>query len=404
MAYDAKVFSVLIASPSDVTEEREIAVRAIQEWNDLNSSGKQIVLLPIRWETHTTPEYGNRPQEIINKQIVDQADLLIGIFWTRLGSPTGIKDSGTLEEIDRVAASNKPVLLYFSKKNKDPDDIDTDQLLKLREFKKRTYPNALVETFSNQIEFKEKLSKNIERQLRNLISSGVFSNVGKIESEISIEFFDILNSYKIGTSITKNTSYLDVYDGEEVPDYLPDVTEDDFLRRSSTLLFSSNTPNKDYYREMLNLNVANELFFPMDFWLSNTGALGAKDLYVSIDVISENKDIEILGGNKFNKDLPSKNTNDYLRKISINRSEDEFLTINKISDGFWNISFDLYALQPKRELSLNNSFFIGSKTSCRIDFEAKIFADSLPFPINQKLSIDLTVVTKRVSYKEIIDI
>jgi hypothetical protein len=49
---------VLIASPSDVEEEREIAVRVIQEWNDLHSYNRRIVLLPVRWETHAAPEYG----------------------------------------------------------------------------------------------------------------------------------------------------------------------------------------------------------------------------------------------------------------------------------------------------------------------------------------------------------
>lgn len=155
MSYDAKVFRVLIASPSDVTDEREIAVKTIQEWNDLNSPERQIVLLPLRWETHTAPEYGKRPQEVINRQMVDHCDLLIGVFWTRIGSPTGIKESGTLEEIDRVASSGKPVMLYFSKAKKDPDDIDTEQLLKLRDFKKKTYPKALVENFSSQVEFRE---------------------------------------------------------------------------------------------------------------------------------------------------------------------------------------------------------------------------------------------------------
>ena len=31
MAYDCRVYRILIASPSDVEEEREIAVRVIQE-------------------------------------------------------------------------------------------------------------------------------------------------------------------------------------------------------------------------------------------------------------------------------------------------------------------------------------------------------------------------------------
>src|SRR5271165_4568869 len=114
MSFAARVFRVLIASPSDVLDEREIAVQTIQGWNDLNSAERQLVLLPIRWETHTAPEYGRRPQEIINRQIVDHCDLLVGVFWTRVGSPTGKADSGTIEEIERVAGLGKPIMLYFS--------------------------------------------------------------------------------------------------------------------------------------------------------------------------------------------------------------------------------------------------------------------------------------------------
>ena len=35
MAYKARVFRVLIASPSDVEQERNIVARVIQEWNDV---------------------------------------------------------------------------------------------------------------------------------------------------------------------------------------------------------------------------------------------------------------------------------------------------------------------------------------------------------------------------------
>src|SRR5205823_5918506 len=133
MSYDSRVYRVLIASPSDVDEEREIAVRVIQEWNDLYSHSRNMVLLPLRWETHTAPEYGARPQEVINRAIVDDCDLLVGVFWTRLGSPTGVADSGTLEEIDRVGKAGKPIMLYFSNVGVDPDKLDLDQWPKLKE-------------------------------------------------------------------------------------------------------------------------------------------------------------------------------------------------------------------------------------------------------------------------------
>ncbi|HKR14059.1 MAG TPA: hypothetical protein VJT15_18495 [Pyrinomonadaceae bacterium] len=149
-------------------EEREIAVRAIQEWNDLNSAERELVLLPVRWETHSSPEYGTTPQEVLNRQIVDRSDLLLGIFWTRIGTPTGAADSGTLEEIARVAAQGKPVMLYFSRAMQEPDRIDLEQLAKLRDFKARTYDKALVETFSSHNEFREKLAKQLEIQVRSL--------------------------------------------------------------------------------------------------------------------------------------------------------------------------------------------------------------------------------------------
>ncbi len=131
MAYDSRVFRILIASPSDVDEEREIAVRVIQEWNNLYSYTRRVTLLPLRWETHTAPEYGVRPQEVINRTIVDDCDLLVGVFGTRIGTPTGSAESGTLEEIERVAKAGKPVMLYFSRVGADPAQLDLDQLGRL---------------------------------------------------------------------------------------------------------------------------------------------------------------------------------------------------------------------------------------------------------------------------------
>src|ERR1043166_3914515 len=138
MAYDSRAYRILIASPGDVDEEREICVRVIQEWNDLNSYTRKVVLLPLRWETHTAPEYGTRPQEVINRAIVDQCDLLVGVFWTRIGTPTGVADSGTLEEIERVGKAGKPVMLYFSRVEIDPERIEVDQIEKLKQFREKT--------------------------------------------------------------------------------------------------------------------------------------------------------------------------------------------------------------------------------------------------------------------------
>ncbi|WP_271085671.1 hypothetical protein [Brevundimonas sp. NIBR11] len=100
MSFDAKVFKILIASPGDVDEERQAIPEVIARWNNANAEANGVVLLPVKWETHSAPLMGDRAQGVINDQVVNSCDMAIGVFWTRLGSPTGVSESGTAEEIE----------------------------------------------------------------------------------------------------------------------------------------------------------------------------------------------------------------------------------------------------------------------------------------------------------------
>lgn len=160
----------MIASPGDVQEEREIVRKLVYNWNAINAIDKGIVLLPVGWETHSAPKMGNRPQEIINKQILESSDLLIGIFWTRIGTPTGESISGSVEEIEKHIESKKPTMLYFSSKPVDPDKIDSEQYNALKKFKKQCFSKGLVGTYGSLKEFEEKLS----RELNIIINSESF--------------------------------------------------------------------------------------------------------------------------------------------------------------------------------------------------------------------------------------
>jgi hypothetical protein len=96
MSYSAKTFNVMIASPGDVASERSIVRDVVYEWNAVNSSSRKIVLLPIGWESHSSPEMGTSPQAIINNQVLDKCDLLIGVFWTRIGTATDQYERGLI--------------------------------------------------------------------------------------------------------------------------------------------------------------------------------------------------------------------------------------------------------------------------------------------------------------------
>jgi hypothetical protein len=94
--HSANVLNVLIASPSDVSEEREVVTKAINEWNAAHFSNTGVMLNAVRWESHSYPASGDRPQAIVNRQIVESGDILIGLFGYKLGTPTGMAQSGTM--------------------------------------------------------------------------------------------------------------------------------------------------------------------------------------------------------------------------------------------------------------------------------------------------------------------
>ncbi|EKS06777.1 hypothetical protein [Leptospira santarosai] len=165
MSYNAKVYKVMIASPSDVNTERAIIREVINEWNVVHAEKRNTILMPIGWETHSTPSMGERPQGILNKQILSNCDLLVGVFWTRIGTSTGKYDSGTVEEIEEHIKANKPTMLYFSSTPAHPDTIDFKQFEKLKEFKEKCKVNGLLENYSEISEFKDKFYRQLQIKL-----------------------------------------------------------------------------------------------------------------------------------------------------------------------------------------------------------------------------------------------
>lgn len=164
MSYKAEVYMIMIASPGDVDDERNIIREVLYEWNVVYSKVRNIVLLPVAWETHSSPEMGDRAQAIINKQLSD-CDLLIGVFWTRIGTATGEYPSGSVEEIQRHIDAKKPVMLYFSSALINPEAVDSNQYSELKKFKQSCQSNGLCENYSSLDDFKSKLNRQLQLKL-----------------------------------------------------------------------------------------------------------------------------------------------------------------------------------------------------------------------------------------------
>jgi hypothetical protein len=237
-----------------VEEEREIAVAVIQQWNDLYSYSRKVVLLPLRWETHTAPEYGTRPQEVINRAIVDQCDLLVGIFWTRIGSPTGLAESGTLEEIERVGQAGKPIMLYFSRVEIDPDRIELSQVEKLKAFKAKTYPQGLVESYRKIIEFRDKFYKQLELKVRDLQRADSSTTL-----PLSLQFMSVETKELIGTTYADSFEHPNVQNFDIVP-----------------------PEDRGAVEKLCSVAIKQRSYLPIALALQNSSSSGIRNLYVHL--------------------------------------------------------------------------------------------------------------------------
>ncbi len=149
MGFQANVLKVMIASPGDVAVERDIVTQELYRWNNANAVSRELVLQPVKWETHSSPEMGSHPQSIVNERLLVDADIVVGIFGTRIGTATPDFISGSVEEIKRHVAAGKLAMLYFSRVPVDPNLIDQSQWAGLQAFKEECRTGGLYAEYDS---------------------------------------------------------------------------------------------------------------------------------------------------------------------------------------------------------------------------------------------------------------
>src|SRR5207248_10649839 len=94
-----QVTRVFLACPGDLTVERSRFTRVLNAVNNLRAHSLGFHLEPVGWE-RVIPAFG-RPQELINQELTS-ADLVVVMFWNRIGSPSDTRSNrtGTVEEFE----------------------------------------------------------------------------------------------------------------------------------------------------------------------------------------------------------------------------------------------------------------------------------------------------------------
>jgi len=169
MPTQTTTFRCLLISPGDVAEERRAVVEAVERWNTTIGIGLNAHVIVTRWE-FARPEMGAPPQDVINAQLVDEADFGIAIFWAKLGTPTVKHASGSVEEIERLLAKNANVMTYFSAKAVPHELLRDDQYDKLMAARKDYEKRGLLASFPDATKLGEMVFLHVTSLVTGLLT------------------------------------------------------------------------------------------------------------------------------------------------------------------------------------------------------------------------------------------
>jgi len=172
MSYD-----FLISCPSDIAEIVDTIKLEINEFNDNYGKENNIEINPVYWQDNVYPQSGDRAQNIINKQIVDESDAIIAIFWTRFGSPTDKYLSGTEEEIEKMIENGKQVFLYFCNKDANVSLVDFEQYKKITIFKEKYKAKGIYFDFKSNEELKKLIHNHLKLFFKEKYVSTTLTNM-----------------------------------------------------------------------------------------------------------------------------------------------------------------------------------------------------------------------------------
>ena len=300
MTFQATVYRILVVAPNDVLEEKKIIQDIISSWNTQSSAQMKAIFLPVMLETNLGPEMGDRSRGIINKQIIKDCDILIGAFWTRMGTDTLLEESITIEYIKEFQKTGKPVMLYLSSAPVVPSSVDLKQYEKLMNFIDDCLKQGWVKRYDSALDFRERVSTQLAFNILKIhktpeveISRGPSEIVKKESIDIiSNRFCDLIARYKFNWTSERKKQSINLDDGRQI---LVDFTREilSFKETLGKIFGKEIIEHVDQIASNLIALQKHRLYFDnksyTDFW--NLG----DEIFASLDAIARKvrKDIHI---------------------------------------------------------------------------------------------------------------
>jgi len=349
---------------------------------------------------------GSRPQAVINRQIVDDCDMAVAVFWTRLGTPTGEAESGTAEEISRMGNDGKPVMLYFSQAKVPLRDLDISEYQRLAEFQKQTYPKGLIENYSTPGEFRDKFRRQLAFQISSIITTDI-----QRQDESTVDTHGIELSFASAPSIgapmpvdVLELTKIICTDKSEIPDYIDYGTEPVSYGSNLSIVTATATPNRNFYREVVAYAERIALRSQLRLVVSSASNQSMRDIHLDIEAHTRNGHVLI---NPPALSWPSPQQQYLLTNIF---TQDPLhasmqipgqVTVRNISEDEWRMEADVPVVQAQRTVYLTGFFTVAATEDSNLVFDATVYSsDALPFALSTELKV--RVKEQEMSYHEIL--
>jgi hypothetical protein len=170
-----ELMRVFVASPRDVWDERSRMPKVVESLNKTLGVMANIVVELWRWEVDAPPAAGE-PQALINPEL-DQADVVVVVFWNRFGLQTQDGRTGTESEVmrslERWNQVGRPqVMMYFCQRPALLDVEGLEQRAKVLNFRKRveSLTLALAVNYEDAPEFEWRVRDDLFLTLSRMLN------------------------------------------------------------------------------------------------------------------------------------------------------------------------------------------------------------------------------------------
>jgi GTPase SAR1 family protein len=168
------ILRIVVASPSDVQDERRMLDGIIDELNLGIAATMNLRLELSRWEDVSFPGFHPEgPQGLIDPILnIEDCEVFLGIFWRRFGTPAKGAGSGTEHEFQTAYQSWKTrgrpqIMFYFRNYGQPPqNDEEKKQREQLDHFKKNFPKEGFSWNYKNKKDFERLVRNNLTQYIK----------------------------------------------------------------------------------------------------------------------------------------------------------------------------------------------------------------------------------------------